>query len=30
MVAKALIANRTVIAPERLADERIAAKDLAG
>jgi 3-phenylpropionate/trans-cinnamate dioxygenase ferredoxin reductase subunit len=30
MVAKALIANHTVIAPERLADERIAAKDLAG
>jgi 3-phenylpropionate/trans-cinnamate dioxygenase ferredoxin reductase subunit len=30
MVAKALIANRTVIAPERFADERIAAKDLAG
>ena len=30
MVAKALIANRTVIAPERLADELIVAKDLAG
>ncbi|MGZ4680714.1 MAG: NAD(P)/FAD-dependent oxidoreductase [Ilumatobacteraceae bacterium] len=29
MVAKSLIANRTVIAPERLADERIAAKELA-